>query len=206
MSLLNQRLEGANMFSDVEIKLKKRNKLLFSRDSQCLQELIKLIQLQNHRTLVMWALDCAKPTLEQFEAKYPDKRRPRTCLELCEAWARGKIKMPIAKQAILDAHAVAKEIDDSEYGALCHAIGHAGATVHVETHALGLPIYELTAIVLKYGKDNFSNPVSEKINYYCSRLLYWQETTEKIGISWADFLLNDANPNKERLLSEKHFS
>lgn len=194
------------MFSDVEIKLKKRNKLLFSRDSQCLQELIKLIQLQNHRTLVMWALDCAKPTLEQFEAKYPDKRRPRTCLELCEAWARGKIKMPIAKQAILDAHAVAKEIDDSEYGALCHAIGHAGATVHVETHALGLPIYELTAIVLKYGKDNFSNPVSEKINYYCSRLLYWQETTEKIGISWADFLLNDANPNKERLLSEKHFS
>ena len=45
------------MFSDVEIKLKKRNKMLFSRDSQCLQELIKLIQIQNHRTLVMWALD-----------------------------------------------------------------------------------------------------------------------------------------------------
>lgn len=97
--------------------------------------------------------------MEQFEAKYPDERRPRTCLELCEAWARGKIKMPTAKQGILDSHAVAKEIDDSEYAALCHAIGHAGATVHVETHALGLPIYELTAIVLKYGKDNFPKPV-----------------------------------------------
>lgn len=36
--------------------------------------------------------------------------------------------------------------------ALTHAIGHAGATVHVETYALGLPIYELTAIVLIYSK------------------------------------------------------
>ena len=191
------------MFSDVVIKLKKRNKILFSRDSQCLQELIKLIQLQNHRTLVMWALDCAKLTVEQFEAKYPDERRQRTCLELCEAWARGKIKMPMAKRAILDSHAVAKEIDDSENCALCHAIGHAGATVHVETHALGLPFYELTAIVFQYEKDNFPKPVSEKINYYYNRLLYWQENTDKLGLAWADFLLNDASPNKERLLSEK---
>lgn len=177
------------MFSDVEIKLKKRREILFSRDSQCLQELIKLIQLQNHRTLVMWALDCAKLPLEQFEAKYPDEGRPRTCLELCEAWARGKIKMPMAKQAILASHAVAMRIDDSEYGALCHAIGHAGATVHVGTHALGLPIYELTAIVLKYGKDNFPKPVGEKINFYYNRLLYWQENTDKLGLDWAGFLL-----------------
>ena len=139
------------MFLDVEIKLKKRNKILFSRDSQCLQELINLIQLQNHRTLVMWALDCAKLILEQFEAKYPDERRPRTCLELCETWARGKNKMPIAKQAILD----------------------------------------------------FPKAVTEKINYYYNRLLYWQENTDKLGLDWADFLLDNNRPNKERLLNEK---
>ena len=183
------REKTSTMFSDVEIKIKKRNKILFSRDSRCLQELIKLIQLQNHRTMVMWALDCAKLPLEQFEAKYPDERRPRICLELCEAWARGKIKMPAAKKAILNSHAVAKEINDSEYGALCHAIGHAGATVHVGTHALGLPMYELTSIVLRYGKDNFLKPVSEKIDYYYNRLLYWQENTDKLKLDWADFLL-----------------
>jgi hypothetical protein len=98
---------------------------------------------------------------------------------------------------------VAKEINDSEYGALCHAIGHAGATVHVETHALGLPFYELTAIVLKYGKDNFSKPVSEKINYYYNRLLYWEENTDKLGLDWADFLLDDTKLNKERVLDGK---
>lgn len=194
------------IFSDVEIKLKKRNKILFSRDSQCLQDLIKLIQLQNHRTLIMWALDCAKTTLEQFEAKYPDERRPRTCFELCEDWARGKIKMSIAKRAILGSHAVAKEINDNEYGALCHAIGHAGATVHVETHALGLPFYELTAIVLKYKKDSYSKPVNEKISYYYNRLLYWKENTIKLDLDWADFLLDETRPNKEKLLGEKRES
>jgi hypothetical protein len=151
----------------------------------------------------MWALDCAKVPLEQFEAKYSKEHRPRTCLELCEDWARGKVKMPIAKQAILDSHAVAKEINDREYGALCHAIGHAGATVHVETHALGLSFYELTAIVLKHGKDKFPKPVTEKINYYYYRLLYWKENTDKLGLNWADFLLDDTRPNKEKLLSEK---
>lgn len=176
------------MFSDVELKIKKKNKILFSRDSECLSGLIRLIELQNHRTLVMWALDCAKLPLEQFEEKYPEELRPRTCLALSEDWARGKIKMPIARRAILDAHAVAKEINDSEYGALCHAIGHAGATVHVATHALGLPMYELTAIVLHYGKENFSQPVTDKIDYYYSRLLYWQDITDKLELQWADFL------------------
>lgn len=191
------------MFSDVEMKLKKRNKILFSRDSQCLQELIQLIQLQNHRTLVMWALDCAAVTLEEFEARYPDERRPRTCLERCAAWARGEIRMPMAKRAILDSHAVAKEIADPEYGALCHAIGHAGATVHVETHALGLPFYELTAVVLRHGKDSYREHVREKIRFYHRRLLYWQEHTDNLEIAWADFLRDDTRPNKEKLLSEK---
>jgi len=185
------------MFSDVDIKCKKRNKLLFSRDSACLQELIKLIQMQNHRTIVMWALDCARLPLEQFEAMYSEEHRPRTCLKRCDEWARGKIKMPIAKQAILDSHAAAKDIDDSAYGSMCHAIGHAGATVHVETHAMGLPFYELTAIVLNYGKDNYARPVSEKIEYYYKRLLYWQENTDKLELEWAYFLLDDTRPNED---------
>ncbi|WP_431802335.1 putative immunity protein [Halobacillus andaensis] len=156
-----------------------------------------LIQVQSHRTLVMWALDCAKQPLEQFEAKYPDERRPRVCLELCEEWAKGLIKMPMAQKAILASHAVAKEIDDREYGALSQAIGHAGATVHVETHALGLPIYELTAIVNKYGIDDFSEPVREKIIYYYNRLLYWHENTDKHEREWAVFLLDEHKHNSD---------
>ena len=192
------------MFADVELKIKKKNALLFSRQSECLHSLKKLIEQQKHRTLVLWALDCAKIPLAQFEEKYPRESRPREALELSEAWSRGKVKMPIAKRAILDAHAVAKEIDDREYGALCHAIGHAGGTVHVETHALGLPIYELTALVLRFGRDGYREPASEKIGYYCERLVYWQENIDKLEREWADFLLDDTRPNKEKLLNEKY--
>lgn len=70
----------------------------------------------------MWGLDCAQLMLEQFEKEVPKEHRPRVCLECCTAWDRGKIKMPLAKKTILDAHAVAKEINDSEHRALSHAI------------------------------------------------------------------------------------
>jgi hypothetical protein len=186
------------MFSDVEEKIKKKNKIFFSRDTQCLQELSKQIQLQNHRVLVMWALDCAKLTLKLFETKYPDERRPRTCLELSESWARGKIKMSVAKRAILDSHSVAKEKDDALYGALCHAIGHAGATVHVGTHAIGLPIYELTAIVLKHDKKEYENAVTDKIKFYIERLHYWQENTDKLELEWGGFLMENKKDSKAK--------
>jgi len=181
------------MYSDVELKLKKKRKILFSAKSQSLQELISLMQIQNRRTLVMWALDCARQTLKHFEEKYPDEARPGKCLEICEAWARGDVKMQTAKRAILDAHAAARDIDDSEYSALCHAIGHAGAAVHSGKHALGLPLYELSAIVFRYGKDGFAGPVTEKIDYYHDRMLYWQENTDKLGLEWAGFLTNEKN-------------
>ncbi|HOJ12615.1 MAG TPA: hypothetical protein PK733_18780 [Clostridiales bacterium] len=77
-------------------------------------------------------MDCAKQPLEQFEAKYPYECRPRICLELCEDWARGRIKMLTAKRAILDSHAVAKEIDDKEYGAFIYSFIFIFTSNHIE--------------------------------------------------------------------------
>lgn len=185
------------MYSDIELKLKRKNKLLFSKESTCLQDLIQLIQQQNHRTLIMWVLDCAQITLIDFESKYPEEPRPRLCLELSKAWAKGEIKMKIAKKAILAAHAVAKEINDPAFEALCHGIGHAGATVHVETHALGLIYYELTALVLRYGQENYPLPLAEKLEYYVERLLYWQNNIDQYRTEWAEFLLDDSKKIKK---------
>lgn len=86
---------------------------------------------------------------------------------------------------------------------MCHAIGHAGATVHVETHALGLPFYELTSLVFKSGEDEYHEKVCKKIDYYCQRLIYWQENIDKLDLEWASFLMDGTQPNKEKLLSEK---
>lgn len=189
--------------AEIELKYKKGRQIFFSRESESLQDLIRLIEMQKHRTLVMWAIDCAQEPLSQFEEKYPEERRPRKALELSEAWARGTIKMPEARRAILDAHKVAKEIDDKVYIALVHAIGHACATVHTETHALGLVFYELTAIVRRVGLEKCDSAVKERISFYLERLLHWQENIDALDVTWAKFLLDDTRPNKEKLLNEK---
>jgi len=203
MRNINSLVADMDIRTAIESKYKKGNKILFSRDSECLQELIHLIELQKHRTLIMWAFDCVQIPLATFEKKYPNEYRPRKALELCKDWAKGMIKMPIAKRAILEAHTVAKEIDDNEDVALVHAIGQGVATVHVETHALGLVFYELSAIVFNVGLENCNSAISKKISYYYERLLYWQDNIDKLNVKWADFLVDDKQPNKERLLNQK---
>ena len=49
--------------------------------------------------------------------------------------------MPIARHAILQAHAVAKVMEFLEDIALCHAIGQACGATYTK-HAMGFPIYD----------------------------------------------------------------
>ncbi len=179
-------------------------KLLFNRESDCLQPLLSLIEKQNHRTLVLWAFEYAEGLADKFEMKYPDELRPRQAIDTCKAWARGEVKMPIAKKAILAAHSAATEIaDDIVYCSLARAIGHSVATVHVETHAIGGPMYALTALVYEGGHSKEQEIVLEECSRLYERLLYWEANADSIQRPWATFLLRDDVPNKEKLLREK---
>ena len=164
-----------------------RRQILYDRGSPELQPLLTMMEGENHRTMVLWALDCAEGALVAFEAECPGEPRPRIALEKCARWARGEIKMPEAKRAILDAHAVAKEVDDRRLKALAHAIGQAGATVHTAAHAPGLAFYELTALALGAG-DRRDALVLERIGFYLERLEYWRAHVDDPGRSWAKFL------------------
>ena len=62
--------------------------------------------------------------------------------------------MPVAKKAILDCHAAAKELSSLADIAHYHAVGQACGTVLANGHAIGYPIYDLTSIVRKYGIEN----------------------------------------------------
>ena len=187
---------------DVKIKYYKKNKILFSRDSTDLQDLLKLMRKQKHRTLVMWSLECSSDAVNTLISNYPNDTRIKEAITLCTLWSQGKVKMPIAKKALLGAHALAKDITDKSDIALCHAVGQACATIHVETHAIGLPIYELTSIVYKYGINNCENKIEERINYYIDKLLECEKNIDK-NKTWTPFLLDDTKPNKEELLFQK---
>ncbi len=174
---------------EVRIRLKKRNQVLFAKDTEFLQDLTTLFRGQSHRTMVLWALDAAAESVAKLEEKYPDESRPREALEAAWAWAEGKIKMRLAQRKILDCHAFAKEVDSKENIALCHAIGQACAVVHTAGHAIGYPMYELSAIIYRLGMENCAEAVEQRKQEYIRKLFYWNEHVCDYEGEWADFML-----------------
>ena len=174
--------------AEVKAKAKRKNQILFSKDCLLLDELCQLIEQANRQVLVLWALELAEETVLVLAEKYPEDFRPREAVGASRAWAAGEIKMPIAKRAILDCHAMAKELTNPADIARCHAVGQACSVVHTAGHALGYPMYELTAIVLELGLDNCREPIEQRVMYYKQRIRYWMEYEKNCQQSWAGFL------------------
>ena len=175
---------------DARAKLRRGNKVLIAKDSPLLETLRDLISQQNHRALVLWALNFAEESIEDFETRHPNEPRPREALDAARDWAAGAIKMRPAQRKILDCHAVAKELDSSVDVALCHAIGQACSVVHTEGHALGYPMYELTAIIRAKGIDECRDAVESRVSEYERRLLFWAEREPEFEDPWATFLMD----------------
>lgn len=172
----------------VQEKAERKNQVLFTKDSPLFQGLAMLMETQSRRVLVLWALELAEETVEGLERRYPGEDRPRQALEAARLWAAGTLKMPLARRAILDCHALAKELSDPGDMARCHAVGQACSVVHTPGHALGYPIYDLTALVRELGVDRCRDAVEARAEHYVDRLLYWQAQPEDEGRPWAGFL------------------
>ena len=174
--------------AEVSAKAKRRNQILFSKESFLLDNLRHLIDQANRRVLILWALELAEDTVLQLAERYPEDLRPGEAIAASRAWTAGEIKMPIAKRAILNCHAMAKELTDLADIARCHAVGQACSVVHTAGHALGYPMYELTAIVLELGLDGCRDSVEQRVMYYEQRLRYWMEHEKTCQVNWAGFL------------------
>lgn len=178
-------------------------KILYNRESPQLLPLRNLIEKQKHRTLVLWVIDCSERILAIFEDKYPEDNRPRKAVEAAKDWASGKIKMTVAKKAALESHNAATEVQsDLAACAAARAMGHVVGTVHVETHAIGVVMYGMTAFY-HHAKDNKDKVILKECNLFLKRLLYWEKNIDKVNNQWAGFLLRDNVQNKEMLLRLK---
>jgi hypothetical protein len=125
--------------------MKKRE---FSLPSNKDERIVELVRKTDHRTLAVWAIDCAERVLPYFEEKYPEDHRPRNAIETLQTWINtGMFKMAIIRKASLDAHAAAREVgEDNAARSAARAAGQAVATAHVPTHSMGSAIYALQAI------------------------------------------------------------
>jgi len=183
-------------------------KILYNRESPEIQPIRELVERQNHRTLVLWALSCGGEFVELYESRVSGDPRPRRALEAARSWARGEIRMPEARKAALATHQAAREHGyDPVACAAARVPGHVVGTVHVETHALGLVFYGLTALVHKARESGQEEgPVVEKALQRWSRTLVDLEENPAMAEGpWAGFVLKE-RPNRERLLREKQES
>ena len=112
------------------------------------EALAALVATTDHRTLAVWAIDCAERVMSYFEQAYPHDDRPRQALDTLKTWIdTGEFKMAIIRKASLDAHAAARDGgEDSPARSAARAAGQAVATAHVRSHAPGAAIYALQAI------------------------------------------------------------
>jgi Imm-5 like putative immunity protein len=82
---------------------------------------------QDHRSLALWAADCAGRVLPYFEGEHPGDDRPRRAIEAGQARARGEIRVGEARAA-------------------ARATGHAAATAHRAAHARHAAGYAARAV------------------------------------------------------------
>lgn len=181
-------------------------KLLVTRETPLVQPLRGLIEQQLHRTLAIWAVDCAPPYLELFERQVPDDPRPREALLAAGAWMRGEIKMPEAKRAAHATHNAATRAGEAGDAAACaaaRAMGHVVGTVHTDSHAMGLAMYGLTAVMLDADPQHAQQAAQQACDVLYARLKHWQREVDAQPRPWAAFLLREGVPNRERQRRER---
>lgn len=172
-----------------EVRRKLKNQILFSKDCEFLQDINEMIAAYDRRIVTLWALEMARETAQLLNEKYPGEDSPKRAAEYASLWVQGIIKMPAARREILRCHAFAKTITDMEDIALFHAVGQACSTVHTVRHAIGYPIYDLTAVVRRYGIDNCVEPVEKRKSEYIKKLQYIHDNFSDCNQSWAKFMV-----------------
>jgi len=121
-------------------------------DSDPMRSFAELLSKQDHKTMVLWATDCAEHVLPYFEEKYPKDNRPRKAIEAGRAWVCGEITMSDARVAAFAAHAAARDTDQADACTSARSAGHAAATAHVVSHAAHAANYAVTSA--NYATDS----------------------------------------------------
>ena len=139
------------------------------------EEMLELVSKTDHKTLALWAIDCAERVMPHFEEKYPQDHRPRLAIETLKTWIdTGIFKMEVIRKASLDAHAAAREVgEDSPARSAARAAGQAVATAHVPRHAYGPAIYAQKAI---YRATHSIDAVESERNWLYQHLLALRES------------------------------
>jgi hypothetical protein len=138
-----------------------------------------LVSQTDHKTLAVWAIDCAERVLPYFEDSFPDDPRPRQAIETLQTWINtGVFKMAVIRKASLDSHAAARNVgEDNPARSAARACGQAVATAHVPIHSIGAAIYGLQAIYRANNPAEADAVIARERDWQYQHLL---ELSEKV--------------------------
>ncbi|OGG02408.1 hypothetical protein A2Z33_05095 [Candidatus Gottesmanbacteria bacterium RBG_16_52_11] len=137
------------------------------------EEMLELVKDSQHKTLAIWAIDCAERVLPYFEEQYPEDQRPRKAIEALHEWIKsGMFSMAVIRKASLDSHTAAKEIgNDNPASSAAHAAGQTVATAHVPRHAYGSAVYAQQAIFRATDLSKANSAVTKERDWQYQHLL-----------------------------------
>jgi hypothetical protein len=137
---------------------KKLRKTLGDVNAPSTVALMRLIETQSKTTIANWTLDYAEQKLLPLFAKHsPNDERPAHTIAAAREWLDGKVKLPYAKNIILnECHAAARELDGNPVAqAAARAIGQSAGSIHAAPHSLGLLFYAAAAVAYdRLGLDS----------------------------------------------------
>ena len=138
-----------------------------------------LVSQTDHKTLAVWAIDCAERVMHYFEAARPDDPRPRQALNTLQRWIdTGVFKMAVIRKASLDSHAAARDVGENNPArSAARAAGQAVATAHVPTHSIGAAIYGLQAIYRANDSTRADAAVAQERDWQYQHLVELGEKT-----------------------------
>ena len=128
------------------------------------------VDQQDHRSLALWAAECAEHVLPYFEEKHPGDSRPREAVEAARAWARGEIEVSESRAAAFAAHAAARDAGQGAARAAARSAGHAAAAAHVAAHAVHAATYAVTAATVAAAFDDAAPASVKERDWQYSRL------------------------------------
>ena len=102
------------------------------------------LKKEQHRQLIKWACDCAVNVLPLFGEEIDE--RLKNAIVVAKEWEKGNASVGVARNASLDAIAVANESSNPTSIAVARSVGHAVATAHMADHSLGAALYALKAV------------------------------------------------------------
>ena len=109
-----------------------------------------------HKLFGLKAAKEAERVLPIFEKECPNDTRPRLAIEAIKAWAEDKrvLGMKEVRKLSLDSHEAARKATSDDATFAARAAGHAVATWHVPTHALGASRYAQKALCANKHKPS----------------------------------------------------